>query len=550
MSPRGKKMALVASACAVAMSFSACGGSSNSSSSPQAGDPNAMIRVFSAEPQSPLIPGDTNEVGGSKPGNLMFSQLVAFDPDGKAVNEVAESIKPNADNTAYTIKIKPGWTFTDGTPVTSRSFTRAWSYVANSANAMKDSSSFATIKGYKELQGAGHKGDEQLEGLKVTDDRTFTVDLNQPDSTFAIKVGYLAYAPLPESFYKDPKGFGEHPVGNGQYKFKSWEHNKSIQVVKNPDYKGQFKPRNGGVEFVVYTSGDSAYADVQAGNLDLVENVPTSASKTFTTDSSVQSYNKPGAVIEKFTIPAGLEHFRTDQEEGRLRRQAISMAIDRESICKKVINGTATPAADFTSPRIPGFTKDLKNEGNVQFNPKKAKELWAKADAISPWPADHKFSFTYNADGDHGPIYKAVANMVKTNLGIDAQDTPIPTFQELRQNAVGRKIQGAFRTGWAPSYPSPEDYLTPNFASVSAEGKGSNDGDYKNPEFDDLLDKAAEASSAKDANALYAQAQGLLLRDLPSIPLHNRNANAVASKQVKSFRISWQNIPVYWQVTK
>jgi oligopeptide transport system substrate-binding protein len=55
----------------------------------------------------------------------------------------------------------------------------------------------------------------QLSGLKVVDDHTFTVDMTQPDATFPIKVGYSGFAPLPESFYKDPKAFGEKPVGNG-----------------------------------------------------------------------------------------------------------------------------------------------------------------------------------------------------------------------------------------------------------------------------------------------------------------------------------------------
>ncbi|MDK7859556.1 hypothetical protein QP671_29000, partial [Klebsiella pneumoniae] len=77
------------------------------------------------------------------------------------------------------------------------SFTKAWSFVANAKNAQKCSSFFQTIKGYEDLQKNDAKGDEQLSGLKVVDKYTFTVDLNQPDSVFAIKVGYLAFAPLP-----------------------------------------------------------------------------------------------------------------------------------------------------------------------------------------------------------------------------------------------------------------------------------------------------------------------------------------------------------------
>ena len=181
-----------------------CGGSNSNAASGDTAGSN-IITAYNSEPQNPLIPGNTNETGGGKPVDLLFSRLVSFDKDGKASNEVAESITPNDDATQYTIKIKSGWKFTDGTPVTAESFTKAWSYVANAKNAQKCSSFFSAIAGYDDLQKDGLKGDEQLSGLKVVDDTTFTVDLNQSDSVFPIKVGYSAFAPLPESFYKDPK---------------------------------------------------------------------------------------------------------------------------------------------------------------------------------------------------------------------------------------------------------------------------------------------------------------------------------------------------------
>ena len=112
--------------------------------------------------------------------------------------------------------------------------------------------------------------------------------------------------------------------------------------------------------FKVYTKDEAAYADIQSGSLDVMESVPASATKTFQKDSTVQAYNKAGSVIQQFTIPAKLKHFETDTEEGTLRRQAVSMAINRENICKKVLNGTGTPAADFTSPLTPGYSDSLK----------------------------------------------------------------------------------------------------------------------------------------------------------------------------------------------
>ena len=540
-----KAFAIAAAVCAVATMLGGCG-SSNSADTAASGN---IITAYASEPQNPLVPGNTNETGGGKPGDLLFARLVSFDAKGNASNEVAESITPNDNATRYTIKLKDGWKFTDGTPVTAESFTKAWSYVANAKNAQKCSSFFSTIKGFDALQDADNlKGTEQLEGLKVVDDHTFTVDMSQPDATFPIKVGYLAFAPLPESFYKDPKAFGKAPVGNGPYKFKSWDHNKEIQLVKNPDYKGNDVPKNDGVTFKIYTDDASAYADIQAGNLDVMESVPASATKTFEKDTKVQAYNKAGSVSQTFTIPSDLEHFQTGTEEGTLRRQAISMAINREQLVDKVLNGVGTPAVDFTSPLTPGYSSSLKGNETLKYNPDKAKELWAKAEAISKY--DGQLTFAYNADGGAKPIFDAIVNQLKNNLGIDVATNPMPTFQEFRDAVTNRQIKGAFRTSWQPDYPSAENYLFQLYASAAADGNGSNDGDYKNPEFDKLMDEAYAAQSTDDANKLYQQAQEILLNDLPAFPLYYSNADGVAAVGVKGFEMNWQNLPVYEELTK
>ena len=541
-------LALVAAASAVVMMLSGCGASNNASNN-AASDGKMIITAGDSEPQNPLVPGNTNETAGGVVIDLVFSRLVSFDDKGNAKNEVAESITPNENATQYTIKLKSGWKFTDGTPVTSESFTKAWSYVANAKNAQKGSSFFSTIKGFDALQKADSlKGDEQLEGLKVVDDSTFTVDMNQPDATFPIKVGYSAFSPLPESFYKDTKAFGEKPVSNGPYKVESWDHNKEIKLVKNDDYKGNRTPKNDGITFKIYTEDDAQYADVQSGNLNVMGSVPASATKTFESNKKVQAYNKAGSVSQTFTIPANLEHFDVTTEEGVLRRQAISMAINREQLTDKVLNGIGTPAVDFTSPLTPGYSDSLKGVENLKFNAAKDKELWAKADAISKY--DGQLTFAYNADGGAKPIYDAIVNQLKNNLGIDVATNPMPTFQEFRNAVSERQIKGAFRTGWQPDYPSAENYLFQLYDSAAADGNGSNDGDYKNPKFDDLMTKAYAAQSTDDANKLYQQAQEILLNDLPAIPLYNSNANAVFGKSVKNVEPNWKGVPVFYEITK
>ena len=177
---RWKKIAAIL---APVLLLSACGSTqSASSANDSSAGPNAVISVNGTEPQVSLVPMNTGEVGGDRILSAILAGLVAYDPSGKPVNEVAESITPNSDATQFTVKIKDGWKFTDGTPVTSESFTKAWSYAANVTNAQLNSSYFSIVKGYDELQKEGTPSDAQLSGLVVKDDHTFQINLNAPDS--------------------------------------------------------------------------------------------------------------------------------------------------------------------------------------------------------------------------------------------------------------------------------------------------------------------------------------------------------------------------------
>lgn len=543
MNARWKTLTVMVACGALVLPLAACGSSS------AGGSDDNIVRVYGCEPQNPLIPTDTNEVCGGNPETLLFSELIGFDAKGNPKNEVADSIEANGDNTEYTIKLKKGWKFTDGTEVKAENFTRAWSYGANAKNAQLGASFFAPIQGFENLQKDGLKGDEQLSGLTVVDDYTFTVKLNAPSSVFKTMLGYSGYAPLPDSFFDDPKAFGENPVGNGAYKFDSWDHNQSIKLSKNPDYKGSFPAKNDGVWFMVYTDPQPAYADVEAGNLDSMDTVPTSALSTFESDDQVQAVNEPGNVSQSFTFAANQKHFSLD-DEGRLRRAAVSMAIDREQIIDKVSNGTNTPAVDFTAPLIPGYSESVPGNEVLQYNPDKAKELWEQANQIAPWGDDESFDIAYNADGGGKDIYDAICNSIHNTLGIKSQATPYPTFSEMRDDITDRKITTAFRSGWQPDYPSAYSYLYSLYDSESADGKGSNDGDYKNPEFDALIDKANTESSDDAAKQDYQQAQEILFKDLPAVPLWYANNKGVAAKNVKGFTLTWQGIEDYRNMTK
>lgn len=536
-----RRIAICAAICAASMALTGCGATNAATSD------DGIIQAYDTEPQKPITPADSDEKGSTRVAQMIYEGLVNYNADGSTRNAVAKSIEPNADSTVFTITIKDDWTFTDGTPVTSESFTKAWSYAANATNAMKNAWCFSSIKGYDDLQKEGTPKDAQLSGLTVVDDHTFTVAMNAPNSTFPSQLGYIAFAPVPESAFKDMKAFGEHPVGNGPYTLTGWDHGKSITLRPNPDYKGDRTPKNKGIDFRIYTKNDAAYSDLQAGNIDVLDDIPTAALKSFQSNASITAYNSAGAAFQGFTIPVGLKHFKLD-EEGRLRRAALSYAIDRKQITSKIFFGTRTPAVDFLAPTVSGHTDDLKGNEVLGHDEAKARRLWAQADAISKW--DGTFELAYNADQGHKEWVDAVCNQLKNTLGIDASGKPFPTTSEYFDTLDSATPAFAFYTNWIADWPSAGNFLVTLYASSSMNGVGSNTGNYSNPTFDALLDKAAASTSADEANDYYRQGEEILLKDLPTIPLWNVNTLGATGKDVHGVEFMFNKTPLYWKITK
>ena len=461
-----------------------------------------------------------------------------YDAKGKPVNEVADSIT-TTDAQNYTIKLKTGWKFTNGEAVTSKSFVDAWNYGALLKNAQLNSYFFESIVGFS------YDADSKLTGLKIVDDNTFTVALKQPEADFPLRLGYTAFFPLPSAAFTDMKAFGANPIGDGPYKFASataWQHNVKLDLVPNADYTGGRKPQNGGVSFVFYQSQDAAYNDLLAGNLDVLDAVPDSALAKYKTDLGDRAVNMPAAIFQSFTIPQNLPHFTG--AEGALRRAAISQSIDRKLITDKIFSATRTPANDFTSPVINGWSDKIPGSDVLKFDATKAKDLWAQADAISPWSGS--FTIGYNSDGGHQAWVDAVSNSIKNTLGIDAQGKPYSTFKELRTDITKRTITGAFRTGWQADYPSLFNFLGPIYATNA----GSNDGQYSNPAFDQLLKDGSAATSVDAANTIFQKAQEILFKDLPAIPLWYSNVTGGSATTVTNVVFGWNSQPLYYQVSK
>ncbi|WP_243725682.1 peptide ABC transporter substrate-binding protein [Actinomadura rubrisoli] len=464
----------------------------------------AIISYHGTEPENALIPGHTTESGGVKVIAALFRGLVSYDPvDAHPRNAVAESIE-TTDSAVFVIKLKRGWTFHDGSPVTASSFVSAWNYTAHGPNKMQAASFLSHIEGFGEVNAPGSTVTE-LSGLEVVDDHTFVVTLSAPFAEFPVTLGCSAFFPLPESFFEDRTAFEAHPIGNGAFRFVSREREKNILLKRYDGYAGDDRPSIGGVDFRIYAGLADAYYDVMADTLDYLDVTPFWALEgdRYLKDLPHRTHDRTYLGIQTLSFPL----YDPRYADPRVR-QAISMAIDRVKLIDKIFQGHQVPADGLVPPAISGRAE---NQGGelCTYSPARARELFEASGF------DGDIELTSNVDSPNQPWMEEVCASVTETLGLPCRFASIPTLGEFRRRLNAQEMTAVFRSGWVADYPSIENFLSPMFRT----GASDNVGGYSNPAVDALLSAADSAPTRERAWDLYQQAERAILRDMPTIPI-------------------------------
>ena len=524
------RLVSVAALVAVGLLASACTGTpaptAGGASSPAATGAPAeatSISIRGCTPQNPLIGTNTTEVCGGNVLDAVTAKLVHYNSDTAAPElDIAESIE-TTDSITFTVKLKAGYKFHDGTDVKAKNFVDAWNWAAYGPNAQLNSYFFEPIEGYGDLQcgtAPNAEGEEEvnceakppakdaMSGLAVVDDSTFTIKTSAPTSNLPVRLGYTAFIPQPDAFFADTsegkKTFADAVIGAGPYKLVS-KTDTAMELEKFADYSGAYPGAVDKVTFRVYNDLNAAYNDTVANNLDLTDVIPSDmlVADQWKTDLDGRFGTRDTGVIQVLSFSPKDENFKNPD-----MRRAISMGFDRELITKQVFEGARTPATGWVSPVVDGYKAGQCPD--CTFNPTEAKKLY---DAAGGYKGTMPIGV--NGDGGHQVWAEAFCNQLKNNLGMDCAVVATPDFATLRTSIRARELKGLYRGGWQMDYPSIENFLTPIYAT----GASSNDSDYSNPEFDKLLADAAAAPSNDEANALYQQAEAILGKDNPTIPL-------------------------------
>ncbi|WP_130799422.1 peptide ABC transporter substrate-binding protein [Streptomyces otsuchiensis] len=502
---------LTAAACGSSDDGGGSGGGDTDNASSEGGDyTGGEVRANLTSPQT-LITTDTIEAEGSTVVSAVYSKLVDFDIDtGEVVHRVAESIETE-DNQTWEITIREGLEFHNGEPVDADSFLRAWNFGAYGDNAQRGSFFYAVIEGFDEVQEEGSDITE-LSGLEKTGDLSFSVTLNSPFTTFEVALGHNVFLPMAQECLDDIDACNLNPIGNGPFKMASpWEHDVEIALERWEDYPGENTANIDNLTFSIYSDNQTAYNDLQAGNLDVLRTTPPELRDQARDQFTDRFIEVPTSQITVMAYPVYDEAFSDPKI-----RQALSMAVDRQKIIDNVLLGAFEPADSFIAPVIPGYQEAACEY--CQHNPERAKELFDEAD----WPSGKKLQLHYPPGAGHDEWIEAVGIEIENTLGIEFELRNELEWAEHLNAREDEEMEGPYRSGWIMSYPSQEYYLKPLYTT----GGSSADTGWTSEDFDRLVNEGDAAPSLEEAQEIYAEAEQILMEEVPAIPLFYGRSSA------------------------
>lgn len=500
-----KRRASVAAGAAAALALSACG-ATEQVVAPATTTVSGSITIAGCPPFKPLIPSNTVETCGSTVLDAVTAKLMTYErSSGRARNDLAQSVR-TTDAKKFTITLRADAKYSDGSPVRAADFVKAWNYAAHGPNRQLNQYLFSPIAGFGKVAGPKARS-KTMKGLKVRDARTFTVTLSRPASTFVQRLGLLAYAPLPPSFFAD-KGaaFKRTPIGAGPYRVVSGNATSGWVLRANPGYNGPTPPSVEQVTVKMYTDPMRAYDDVMADRVDLVDDLYGLPANLMRDELGARALRVPRAILQTLVFPPATAD--STYRNAKLRR-ALALAIDRVTIGRQIYGGELIPATGWAAAGAYG--RGSKDCGSAcGFDPTEARALYKAAGGHSG-----PIKIAYNADADHKTWVGAACRSITKTLGVVCKGVPVSDFGTFRARIDAGKQPGLIRAGWQADYPSVENFLTDLYRT----GGSANDGDYSSEKFDALLAKAAATPDLARANALYRKAEALLRSDMPAIPL-------------------------------
>ena len=488
------------------------------------GDPLTFHRGNAAEPAT-LDPHKASTVWEDWIIGEMFVGLMHQDPAGNPIPSACESFTGSSDGLTYTFKLREhNWS--DGMPVTAEDFVYSFRRIADPKTAAQYVSILFPIVGVQDSVDGKIKPEDI--GVRALDPRTLEIKVSY-------QVPYINQLVMHQTTYPVPRHMlekvgdewlkPEHIVTNGPFILKEWVANDHILVVKNPRFFAADKVRFERIYFYPTEDAAAALKRFRAGELDIVNRCPP------TTEVPLLRKTLPRELkIAPFVANYYLAVNQTRPPFNDFRlRQALALAIDRETLVNKVIRVGQLPAYNIVPPGMPGYSY----AAQARFRAMPMAERLIKAKALlaeAGYGPDNSLAFDFSTYNSIEAKTTAITLQAMWHeVGVKMRIKPLDS--QILYDTLRKRDFVVAHNGWIADYRDPKNFMF-LFQTSSPE---LNYGGYSNPKYDRLV---AQADVIRDPNARLqglAEAEQLLLDEMGAIPLMFDVTRDMVSPQVKGW---------------
>ncbi|WP_417398688.1 peptide ABC transporter substrate-binding protein [Hominenteromicrobium sp.] len=573
-----KVLALVLSAALVVSAFAGCGGNSSSSTtsteSIAASESSAESTESTASGDStPAASGDATATftpktvdaaktislnAGMEPTGLntltstyaiefslfkhMYENLVTLDDDDNTVPGAAESWDYDEDTLTYTFHLRKDGVWTNGDPVTAKDFEFAWSQALNPDVASDYAYFLYFIKNAEKYFNGEVTWDEV--GVKVVDDYTLEVTLEQPTPYALFLFSFGTLAPINQRFYEAVGADlysteAQYFCTNGPFALTEWSHNDKIVMQKNDAWHGAADVEVEEIDWKIITDANAALSSFLAGDLDMVG---------LGTGELIKQATAAGATIQSYTDGTAFYIYfnNNDQYLSNVNlRRALFNAIDEQKEIDTVWQNDNEPMTSFTAPGV-SATDGTSFAGKVgelyapSRDQEKAKEYLATALSELGCTVDD-LSAHLSIDCGDSATSIAEASFYQEQwrqvLGIEVTVNSMITKQGSQNRKTGNYVMSV--TGWSPDYNDPNTFL-----DLWVTDGGNNQTGFSNERYDELIDLASKETDLEKRESYFIECEQIIADQLPIGPAFWRAPSYACSDKIKGgmHRSTFQDI--------
>jgi oligopeptide transport system substrate-binding protein len=511
---------------AVTLVFSTLAGCSSktpSTASEPAKVEQKVIYSLSAEPET-LDPTLNIYSRSSIVLQNLFRGLYKLDQNGKPVPAIAQSCTIDTTGKVYLFKINPNAKWSDGKPVTAQDFEYSWKRVLDPKTASGAAFYLYYIKNGKAYNEGKAKAEDV--GIKVIDDKTLEVTLENPTPYFLELLCVTAYFPVRKDVVEGKEVWTKSPstyISNGPFMLAELKEKEKYVLKKNPYYVDADKVKLDTLEIVFLESSETELAAYKNNEIHVADNLNPEAETEFRNTPELHTVPRIG--MWYFDINCAVKPF----DDVRVRK-ALSLAINREQIVKNILQSVDIPAYGFVPFGIPhGVQKDKQYRdvvGNlITEDVDEAKKLLAEA-GYPDGKGMPKVLLTVKSSRECKDIAQAFQSMWKQYLGIESE---IQTFEsKVYWDELSKGNFNVAHDGWTGDYPDPMTNLD---IFETANNKTTNR--WSNAEYDRLLQENRETQDQAKRMENFAKAEKILAAEMPVIPVCYFNETFLCKPNVK-----------------